>query len=86
MATVTQAGEAGDAALVVKGDGRVHGQTTLADWRKVDGVSMTIGNVDAIYTAMATDMSPFIYHRNFWSLTIVLSSYASLSYLHLFKV
>jgi len=51
MATVTQAGEAGDAALVVKGDGRVHGQTTLADWRKVDGVSMTIGNVDAIYTA-----------------------------------
>ena len=51
MATVTQAGEAGDAALIVKGDGRVHGRTPVADWRKVDGVFVTIGNLDAICTA-----------------------------------
>jgi len=40
MVTVTQAGEAAEAALVVKDDGRVHGRTPLADWCHVNGVVM----------------------------------------------
>lgn len=48
MATVTQAGQAGEAALVVKGDGRVHSGTPLADWCNVDGVVMTTRNLHAL--------------------------------------
>jgi len=57
MATVTPAGRAGDAALVVKGDGRVHGRTPLADWCDVHGVSMTTGKLDAICKVRTHDGS-----------------------------
>jgi len=59
MATVTPAGHAGDAALVVKGDGRVHGRTPLADWCDVHGVSMTTGKLDAICKVRTHDGSFF---------------------------
>jgi len=51
VAVVTKAGQAADAVPVVKGDGRVHGRTALADWREVD---VTIGSVDAVYTQTPT--------------------------------
>jgi len=54
MATVTQAGQAADAVVVVKGDGRVHGRTPLADWYNVDGVSVTIRKPDALYVRRNT--------------------------------
>jgi len=50
MVAVTQAGEAGDAMLVVKGDGRVYGRTPVADWCEVHGVAVVIRNINAICT------------------------------------
>jgi len=48
MATVTQTGQAADAVLVVKGDGRVHGRAPFADWCHVGCVTIATGKPDVI--------------------------------------